>query len=80
MMKTYVCVWVYARHISPVITEKICGTKLYTIVQNARSFSFKDILVMFQSFSDKKPRLTVHVYHFYSLVDATDCISENLNL
>jgi len=80
MMKTCIVAWVYARHITPFITKKLFGTKLYTIVQNARSFSFKEILVMFQAFSDMKPRLTVYVYHFYSLVDATDCISEGLNL
>lgn len=79
-MKTFACVWVYARHISPFITKNNCGTVLYTIVKNARSFSFKEILVMFQGFSGMKPRLTVQVYHFYSLVDATDCIYEGLNL
>jgi len=29
---------------------------------------------MFQSFSDVKPRMAVYVYHFYSLVDATNFI------
>jgi len=31
MMKTYIGVRVFARHISPFITKKIFGTKLYII-------------------------------------------------
>jgi hypothetical protein len=50
------------------------------MVQSARSFSFKEILGMFQGISDMEPRLTVYVHHFYSLVNATDCISEGLDL
>jgi len=76
----YCCMGLCQEYIFIYHKETFWDKIIYNSAKCEKLFSFKEILVMFQGFSDMKPRLTVYVYHFYSLVHATDCMSESLNL